>query len=279
LTLRVAGFDLLDPHRVGGGDICQSFSARTAAGVRVFVKTLSDAPAGFFEAEAAGLDRLRVSGGPRVPRTLAAAADGLVLEWIQPGSITPRAAARLGQRLARLHRSGGSRFGADGPGFVATVAIDNAWSEDWPTFYAQQRLVPALAAARQRGAIVDADAARVERVIACLPEVAGPTEAPSRIHGDLWQGNLLWADDDEVWLVDAAAAHDGHRETDLAMLALFGVPLQDEILTAYDATFPLTRGWRERIALHQLHPLLIHAVLFGGHYGARAGAAAGALIG
>lgn len=274
MTLHVAGLDLHEPRPVGGGDICQSFAARTPAGARVFAKTLPNPAAGFFEAEAAGLDRLRVSGGPRVPATLAVGPDGLVLEWIESGRITLDAARQFGRRLARLHRCGGERFGADGPGFIATVPLDNSWSNDWPTFYAQRRLVPALSAARGRAAITDVDATAVERVIAGLPELAGPPEPPARIHGDLWAGNLLWADDGEVWIVDAAAAHHGHRETDLAMLALFGAPMQDEILSAYAVDFPHAVGWRDRIALHQLHPLLIHAALFGGHYGGRAGAAA-----
>ena len=99
-----------------------------------------------------------------------------------------------------------------------------------------------------------------------------PEEGPARLHGDLWSGNVLWAVD-AAWLVDPAA-HGGHRETDLAMLALFGLPYLDRVLLAYDDAAPLADGWRERAPLHQLWPLLVHAVLFGDAYGARAGAAA-----
>ena len=74
------------------------------------------------------------------------------------------------------------------------------------------------------------------------------------------------------------AAHGGHRETDLAMLALFGAPHLDTVLAAYDEAFPLADGWRERVALHQVFPLLVHAVLFGRGYAARAAAAARAAL-
>jgi fructosamine-3-kinase len=77
-----------------------------------------------------------------------------------------------------------------------------------------------------------------------------------------------------AWVIDPAA-HGGHRETDLAMLALFGAPHLDRTLAAYHEHRPLAAGWRERVALHQLHPLLVHAVLFGGSYGRRAVEAAG----
>ncbi len=61
-------------------------------------------------------------------------------------------------------------------------------------------------------------------------------------------------------------AYGGHAETDLAMLALFGYPFLDEVLRGYDEASSIADGWRERVALHQLAPLLLHCVLFGGWY-------------
>jgi fructosamine-3-kinase len=97
--------------------------------------------------------------------------------------------------------------------------------------------------------------------------------SPARLHGDLWSGNVLWTPEGAV-LIDPAA-HGGHAETDLAMLALFGAPHLERTVNAYDEEAPLTDGWRERIPLHQLHPVLLHAVLFGGGYVAQAAAVAG----
>ena len=105
--------------------------------------------------------------------------------------------------------------------------------------------------------------------------MAAPTEPPARLHGDLWSGNVLWAPDG-AWLIDPAA-HGGHRETDLAMLALFGCPHLDHVLAAYDETAPLADGWRARVPTHQLFPLLVHVVLFGRSYTAQAVAAARAV--
>jgi fructosamine-3-kinase len=104
----------------------------------------------------------------------------------------------------------------------------------------------------------------VETVMSSIGELAGPPEPPSRIHGDLWSGNVLWSGA-RGCLIDPAA-HGGHRETDLAMLALFGAPHLPEILQAYVATTPLADGWRSRVPLHQLHPLLVHVCLFGAVY-------------
>jgi len=50
------------------------------------------------------------------------------------------------------------------------------------------------------------------------------------------------------------------------------------MLTTYAEVTPLAPGWRDRVALHQLHPMLVHATLFGGGYGERAAAAARSLL-
>ena len=106
--------------------------------------------------------------------------------------------------------------------------------------------------------------------------VAGPAEPPSRIHGDCWAGNVLWSGGRGV-LIDPAA-HGGHRESDLAMLALFGAPHLGEILDGYQETAPLADGWAARVPLHQLHPLLVHVCLFGTAYTEPALAAARAVL-
>ena len=73
-----------------------------------------------------------------------------------------------------------------------------------------------------------------------------PEEPPARLHGDLWNGNVLWGLDGRVWLIDPAA-YGGHREADLAMLALFGLPHLPRVLEAYAEAAPLADGWEERV--------------------------------
>ena len=82
----------------------------------------------------------------------------------------------------------------------------------------------------------------------------------------------MWTPDGAV-LIDPAA-HGGHRETDLAMLALFGCPYLGAVLDGYQSVRVLSPGWEQRIGLHQLYPLLAHVVLFGAGYARRAEVAA-----
>jgi len=234
-------------------------------------------------AEAAGLHWLRVPGGPPVPRVHGADGPWLVTEYVPAGRLDGAAAERLGRELATLHAAGAPAFGAPPPGgprqaWIGAAPMANITGRQWPQWYAEHRVLPYLRAAADRGAIDQAAARAVQRVCEQVDELAGPAEPPARLHGDLWSGNVHAGADGRAWLLDPAA-HGGHRETDLAMLALFGCPRLDQVLAGYTDAAPLAPGWAHRVPLHQLFPLLVHAVLFGGGYGASAGAAARAALG
>ncbi|RLP87206.1 aminoglycoside phosphotransferase [Micromonospora sp. BL4] len=256
---------------VAGGDICAAARLTLDDGHSVFAKSWPEradrpVPEGFFAAEAAGLRWLREAGAVAVPEVIVALPDLLALDWVEPGEPTPEAAERFGRELADLHRAGAPAFGATWPGFIGALGQDNTPDDGpWSTWFAQRRLAPYLRRSVDVGALSGDDAALVEQVIGRIGEFGGE-EPPARIHGDLWPGNVLWGADDRAWLVDPAA-HGGHRETDLAQLALFGgIPHLDRVLAAYRESWPLPDGWRDRVPLHQLHLLLVHTALFGSGY-------------
>ena len=196
----------------------------------------------------------------------------LTLEHIDSSRPTEASAHEFGGQLARTHDAGARNFGAppehwNGPGYFGPLHQPLPMSfvehDSWPAFYALERLQPMLEHALSR---LDHRTARdIENVIKrCRGGEFDDDEAPARVHGDLWSGNVMWTREGAV-LIDPAA-HGGHRETDLAMLHLFGCPHLDAIIDGYQEVHPLQAGWRNRIGLHQLFPLLAHVVLFGGGY-------------
>lgn len=241
---------------IAGGDISAAFRAELADGRVAFVKVHDAAPPGMFAAEASGLEWLR-PGPLRVPRVLATGDTWLALEWL---ALSGRPnVAELGRGLAALHRLGPLTFGFHESNYLATLPQDNTRESDWPAFYVERRLRPLMRRA-QLGLN-----AKLDQLLS-RPQLFGPPEPPARLHGDLWWGNV--ASSNGVPVIFDPAVYGGHREIDLAMLALFG-DLPDPLVSAYSEIWPLDAEWRDRIALHQLYPLAAHACLFGGAYGSR----------
>ena len=179
-----------------------------------------------------------------MPEVLAVDHDCLILPWIEPGKPTADAAAEFGRALAGVHAAGADGFGALPDGYIGRLPLPNGTAPTWGEFYATRRVLPYLKLARDRGAVTAQQAAVVESMVGRLDDLV-PQEPPARLHGDLWNGNVLWGQDGVVRMVDPAA-HAGHRETDLAMLALFGLPHLQRALDAYDEATPLVVGWEER---------------------------------
>ncbi|HET8560549.1 MAG TPA: fructosamine kinase family protein [Marmoricola sp.] len=268
---RLLGTAVVATTAVAGGDICTATRVRLADGSSALVKTRPHPPEGFFAAEARGLRWL----GEAAPaaEVLAFEDDCLVVGWIEPGRPTTEAAATFGRALAGLHAAGADCFGAADDGFIGLLPMPNGPGPDWPEFYATRRVLPYLRLASDRGHVEPDDRRAVEDVVRHIADLAGPDEPPARLHGDLWSGNVVWSGDHRGVLIDPAA-HGGHRESDLAMLALFGLPHLQRVLDAYHEASPLADGWQDRQPLHQLFPLLVHAAMFGGRYGRLAGDAA-----
>lgn len=206
----------------------------------------------------------------------------LDLERLRPVRPTAHAAHDFGVRLARTHDAGAPAYGSGPPGwsregFFGPLSQPlplrlGAWTT-WGTFYAEARVAPLVRAARDAGVYAESEARVFDRCCERLADGRLDTDdPPARLHGDLWSGNLLWTAEG-VTLIDPAA-HGGHRETDLAQLALFGTPHLDAVVAGYQEVHPLDDGWRARVGAHQVHILLVHAVLFGGGYGAQAVASA-----
>ncbi|MFI2644146.1 fructosamine kinase family protein [Streptomyces sp. NPDC018610] len=254
-----------------------SLAEATLDGGRVVV-VKRGAATGAVRAEAAGLAWLADAGAVRVPRVRGEDRHRLVIDRVLTGRPSAEAAHRFGRDLAALHAAGAPAFGASPPGgpedaYIGLAPMRNVPGGHWPGWYAEHRVLPYLRRGVDEGALRPAEAAVIEGVLERLPELAGPAEPPARLHGDLWDGNVLWGADGQVWLIDPAA-HGGHRETDLAMLHLFGCPHLDRVLAGYQEAAPLADGWRDRVPLHQLFPLLVHTVLFGRGYAGQAVAAA-----
>jgi fructosamine-3-kinase len=260
------GASLLGARPVAGGDVAVAYRLELDDGRQVFAKTHANPQPFAFSTEAAGLAWLREAEAVDIPEVLAVsdAPPFIALEWVdtgRPGSNTEEA---LGRSLARLHAAGATRFGREDRRSTGSRGLPNETCETWAEFYAEKRLLPLARLAADAAALPRKSIAALEGLAPRLESLGGPAEPAARLHGDLWGGNRLVGVGGRNWLIDPAA-HGGHREFDLAMMRLFG-GFGDACFGAYHEATPLAAGWEERVVLHQLAPLVVHAIKFGGGY-------------
>jgi fructosamine-3-kinase len=260
--------------RIHGGDVAIAFRVELHDGRRVFAKTHAAPPPRLFTTEAASLAWLRDAGAVLVPEVLAVADPAghgggrhpalLALEWVEQGDGRAGSEEAFGAALARLHLASSRCFGREDARPTGSRSLPNDPCTTWAEFYRERRLLPLARLARDSGALPARAVLDLEAVARRLEEVGAAEEPPARLHGDLWAGNRIVDASGRSWLIDPAA-HGGHREFDLAMMRLFG-GFGPACFAAYEAVTPLAEGWRERVPLHQLAPLVVHAIKFGGGY-------------
>lgn len=254
-------------EQVHGGDINRSWCLYTNNG-KFFLKvnTASRYP-GMFEKEANGLEALRKYSSFKIPVVHRVGMAGndqyLLLEFIEKGSLQPGYWQRFGKTLAQLHQQPQASFGWNEDNYIGTLQQSNAQRLNWSYFYAECRIMPLVQQLFSIKAFSSTDVTAAEIFCSKLDSLF-PNEPPALLHGDLWSGNYMITATDGIAIYDPAV-YCGHREMDIGMSLLFG-GFPEQFYNAYNDIYPLEKDWQQRVSLTQLYPLLVHALLFGGHY-------------
>lgn len=257
---------LLNLVQVDGGDSNESFIVETNTGA-FFLKLNQDTGyPDFFSAEADGLNALSGKSQLIIPKPLInGTCEGqqfLLMEFLRNGRPSVNFWEDFGRGLAVLHNKSNAYFGWEKDNYIGSLPQQNKQQTSWSKFYTESRILLLIRAASEIGN----DPGLIglaENFCQRLPQLF-PEEKPALLHGDLWSGNFMVHESGRATVFDPSVYY-GHREMDLAMTRLFG-GFDNRFYAAYEEAFPLQPGWRERIPLFQLYPLLVHTILFGGHY-------------
>lgn len=260
-------FSIRSASALAGGCINQSYKVETTDGLFFLKFNLSSRYPGMFETEARGLQILRDAKAIRVPEPLltGSATDYsfILQEYVWQASYAANFWEDFGRKLARLHRHSHSIFGLDHDNYVGSLRQSNLPHGDWISFFIEERLERQVKLGLDEGNIPRSVARNIQYLYTRLPELL-PKEPPALLHGDLWSGNFITDGEGNPCLIDPAVYY-GHREADLAMTKLFG-GFSVSFYEAYNEEFKLESGWRERMDIYNLYPLLVHVNLFGGGY-------------
>ena len=251
---------------VSGGCINSAFKISTSSAV-FFLKWNDESLKEMFASEARGLLILHQNSGLKIPKPLGKGMlDGksyLLTEWIEKGVPAVDFWKSFGTGLADQHRKSDLQFGLDHNNFIGSLRQSNTKHNSWHDFFVNERLLPQIKLASAKGLISSELSKQFDSLFDKLEKLV-PEEPPALLHGDLWSGNFMIYESGKAAIFDPAV-HYGHRETELAFTTLFG-GFSPEFYKYYNESYPLEKGFEERIDIHNLYPLLVHVNLFGTSY-------------
>jgi fructosamine-3-kinase len=241
---------------MSGGYVADVWLVTYADGSRVVAKTVADAPADMFRAEAEGLAALRATGRLQTPDVLAVTDQLILLEALAARDDSESSWAAFAHDLAALHRGTmHDLFGWPHDGYLGRVVQQNPWTANGHEFFAQHRVLRYLDEPFVQQELTRADRRAVERFCDRLPELI-PVMPAVLTHGDLWAGNLLSRDDGRITAIDPAVSCTW-AEVDLSMLwGCQRPPPSERFFDLYQELNPSLPGWRERMPLLHVRELL-----------------------
>lgn len=255
---------------LSGGCVGDVFSVTLADGQDLVVK-IGDGPHSGLACEGQMLIFLATHSTLPVPKVLFADDHLLLMDKLEAGlNLNAEAQRHAAHLIAALHAITPesphiAAYGFDFDTVIGGLPQPNPWTESWLAFFAQQRLMYMAREGERAGRLPTATLARVERFAAALDRWLEEPSQPSLIHGDLWGGNILCANDRITGFVDPAL-YFADAEIELAFSTLFGT-FDDAFFETYQELRPIKPGFfEERRDIYNLYPLLVHVRLFGGSY-------------
>ncbi|MFY0605827.1 MAG: fructosamine kinase family protein [Cyclobacteriaceae bacterium] len=259
------GSQVLAISPIAEGCINNTFSIKTER--RQFFIKWNDLASDLFEQEKHGLYILQQKSPIRTPEVLGLgrydSKDYLLLKFEDTGSPGKHFWENFGASLAEQHRQSSAQFGLDHDNHIGRLPQKNSYEDSWHDFFVNQRLIPQVNLAAASGLLDYKDVQQFDLLYKRIKDIFSD-EPPALLHGDLWSGNFMIGANGEAFIFDPAV-YFGHREMELAFTKMFG-GFNEPFYEAYNASYPMDKGFQQREDLCNLYPLLVHANLFGGGY-------------
>ncbi|MCW5908866.1 MAG: fructosamine kinase family protein [Chitinophagales bacterium] len=263
----IAQFGVFETQSVSGGCINNAVKISCQHSDYFLKYNKEDLFPGMFEAEAHALRLLATTKTVNVPEVVKNGnvdnVSYLLLQFIEAGASSVNSMRQLGRQLAAMHKNSAALYGLEYNNYIGSLQQCNKQSNSWADFLVEQRLNPLLQKALAAGLLNTSDARSFELLFSKMNDLF-PREKPALLHGDLWSGNYLIEKGGKPYLIDPAVYY-GNREMDIAMSLLFG-GFSTTFYDGYEEVYPLQNGWKQRINLCNLYPLLVDVNLFGRSY-------------
>ena len=168
--------------------------------------------------------------------------------------------------VVKIHSVSNNLFGFDFNTQMGTLEQLNNFEESWVKFYLNNRLIPIFELANKKENMGKFINEKTNYIFKNIQNLIPDNPQPSLLHGDLWEGNILFKKNKFTGFIDPGSFF-GHNEMEIAYLRWFKPSFVDSnFLKKYNNFIKLGINYLEYELIYQLYYALCNVALWDKSY-------------
>tara|TARA_Y100001970_G_scaffold283604_1_gene399205 strand:- start:28174 stop:29046 length:873 start_codon:yes stop_codon:yes gene_type:complete len=193
--------------------------------------------------------------------------DYLITEYLENNKNKPNSSnPDFLQSLIKIHSVKNKLYGFKFNTQMGALEQKNNFQNSWASFYVNKRLNPMFEMANKEKSMGNFINKKILFVINNIKKFIPDSPSALLLHGDMWEGNILFKDNKFVGFIDPGSFF-GHNEMEIAYLRWFNPSFIDsEFLDKYNEYIKIDKNYNNYEPVYQLYYALCNVALWDRSY-------------
>ena len=174
----------------------------------------------------------------------------------------------LADKISSIHKIKNSKYGFEFDTPIGALKQPSKYNKSWVNFFRENRLGMIFNLINKSNPMPNTINLKIERILNKLEDLIPNNPTPSLIHGDLWEGNILFNKGKIAGLIDPGI-HFAHNEMEISYLTWFKY-VTDNFLNYYSEIYKIDKYFSKYEPIYQLYYCLLNIHLWDRKYIANA---------
>lgn len=231
--------------------------------VKITNKLIDDFDSVYFEGKS--LDFLNYRFPDLFPKVFKIKPGLIIIEYIDHNNKKKSNSEKeLAIKLANIHLIKNSKFGFIFDSPIGGLRQPNELEDNWVNFFLKKRLNIIFEIINYNNPMPLELNKKIEKIFNKIADIIPNKPKASLIHGDLWEGNILFDDGKLVGLIDPGV-HYAHNEMEIAYLKWFNY-ISENFYNYYSDIIPINKEFFEYSEIYELYYCLLNIHLWSRKY-------------